>query len=207
VPDPATGRRLVAGDEFDGSTIGPQWTWIREPAVLPAVAAGRLSWPTQDADLSRDTNTASVLLLTNTPTGPYTVDTKVGIDLGENDVRNFQQAGLIAYAGDDTFARLAQVAIWNTRQTEFGTDLPFAGRAQYGSMTVAPPAETTWLRLRHTLGPSGEHLFRAAVSTDGRHWTWGGSWSLPAGSDPRIGLISHGGAGATASFDYLRVFR
>jgi arabinan endo-1,5-alpha-L-arabinosidase len=207
VPDPVPGRRLVAGDEFGAGGIGAQWTWVRAPAALPVVAGGQLTWPTQDADLSRDSNTASVLLLATTPAGPYTVDTKVSVDLGENDVRNFQQAGLIAYAGDDTFARLAHVAIWNTRQTEFGTDLPYAGRAQYGSMSVAPPADTTWLRLWHTIGPAGEHLFRAAVSTDGRHWTWGGSWALPAGSDPRIGLISHGGAGATARFDYLRVTR
>jgi arabinan endo-1,5-alpha-L-arabinosidase len=34
-------------------------------------------------------------------------------------------------------------------------------------------------------------------------------WTLPADSDPRIGLIAHGGAepAVTASFDYLRFRR
>jgi hypothetical protein len=30
---------------------------------------------------------------------------------------------------------------------------------------------------------------------------------MPAGSTPRIGLVSHGGTGATAQFDYFRVTR
>jgi hypothetical protein len=42
-------------------------------------------------------------------------------------LRNFEQAGLIAYADDD-FARLSHVAIWNTRQLEFGRELPRRGR-------------------------------------------------------------------------------
>ena len=54
---------------------------------------------------------------------------------------------------------------------------------------------------------NGEHEFRAASSRDGRHWTWGGVWTLPAGTQPRIGLISHGGAGAVAEFDYLRIYQ
>jgi hypothetical protein len=35
----------------------------------------------------------------------------------------------------------------------------------------------------------------------------GGVWTLPAGSNLRVGLISHGGAGGNATFDYLRVYR
>ena len=52
----------------------------------------------------------------------------------------------------------------------------------------------------------GEHEFRAGVSRDGRRWTWGGVWTFPAGTTPRIGLVAHGGAEppAVASFDYLR---
>jgi arabinan endo-1,5-alpha-L-arabinosidase len=53
------------------------------------------------------------------------------------------------------------------------------------------------------------------VSTDGVHWIWGGTWTLPAGTTPRIGLVSHGAGGpaaeqvppATAAFDYFRVTR
>jgi hypothetical protein len=138
------------------------------------------------------------------------VEAKVTIDLGVDTVRNYQQAGLIAYANDDDFARLSHVAIWNTRQIEFGRELPYAGRLSYGGMVEGPPADTTWLRLAHQVDPAtGEHEFRAAWSLDGRHWDWGGVWTFPAGPAPRIGLVSHGGDDppATATFDDVRIYR
>ena len=200
-------------DEFTGA-LEPQWTWVREPADLPKVVGGQLIWPTQAADLTGDSDSASVLLR-DAPAGDYTVETKVTLPLGENDVRNFQQAGLIVYENDDDFLRFTHVAIWNTRTTEYGKEQVFAGRPSYGSMLVAPPADTTWLRLSHRTSATGEHVFRAAVSTDGTTWTWGGSWTLPASANPRIGLVSHGAGGpaaeqvppATAEFDYFRVLR
>jgi arabinan endo-1,5-alpha-L-arabinosidase len=202
VPPPRVGP-VVYADGFGDGTLGPGWTWIREPAAQET--GGVLRWPTQAADLVGTGNDASVLVR-DAPAGAYTVETKVAIDLGENDVRNFQQAGLVAYVNDDLFLRLSHVAIWNTRQTEFGKEQPFADGLSYGGMAVGTPAPVTWLRLSHRIDPAnGEHEFRAATSRDGRHWTWGGVWTLPAGTSPRIGLVAHGGAGATAEFDYFRV--
>jgi len=148
------------------------------------------------------------VLLRDAPAGDYLVETKVTLDLGVDTVRNFEQAGLIAYQSDDSFVRLGDVAIWNTRQVEFGKEMPFAGSTSYGGTLLGPPATTTWLRLAHRVNPAtGEHLFRAASSPDGVHWTWGGTWTLPAGPTPRIGLVSHGGnvPPVTAAFDYFRV--
>jgi beta-xylosidase len=208
-PTPTVGPVAPAySDEFSGG-LEPGWTWLRRPtgATAPRVEGGRLVWPTEPGDLTGPGGTASVLLR-DAPAGDYTVETKVTIDLGVETVRNFQQAGLVAYVNDDEFLRFSHVAIWNTRTTEFGKEQVFAGRPSYGSMLVAPPSDTTWLRLSHRVSPTtGEHTYRAAVSTDGVRWVWGGVWTLPAGTTPRIGLISHGGAGATAQFDYLRVHR
>jgi arabinan endo-1,5-alpha-L-arabinosidase len=212
VPPPRVGRVDPSySDEFGGATLGPQWSWVRPPApgdpAGPRLAGGELVWPTQDADLFKDQNSASVLLR-DAPPGDYTAETRLTIDLGTGTVRNYQQAGLVAYLDDDDYARLDHVAIWNTRQTEFAKEMPYGGGIAFGSMTVAPPAEVTWLRLSHRVDPvTGEHRFRAAVSTDGWHWTWGGVWTLPAGSPPRIGLLSLGGAGATARFGDFRVHR
>ncbi len=206
VADPAPLPRvgsLVFTEDFSGP-LGPEWTWLREPAAT--VSGGRLVWPTQAGDLTGPGNDASVLLR-DAPAGDYTVETKVTIDLGVETVRNYQQAGLVVHRGDDDFLRLTHVAIWNTRTTEWGKEQVYAGRPTYGSMLVAPPADTTWLRLSHRVARDGEHTYRAAVSTDGEHWTLGGVWTLPAGESPSIGLVSHGGAGATAEFDHVRIFR
>jgi hypothetical protein len=91
--------------------------------------------------------------------------------------------------------------------------MPYAGKTSFGGMLVGPPAATTWLRLSHRIDPNnGEHEFRAATSRDGKRWIWGGTWTLPAGQTPRIGLISLGkqdpnDPSATARFDYFRVYK
>ena len=206
VPPPQVGE-VVYEDQFDDGAIDPSWTWVRGPDPAATETGGALRWPTQPGDLVGANETASVLLR-DAPDGAYTVETKLAIDLGTDDVRNFQQAGLVAYLDDDHFLRFSHVAIWNTRQTEFGKEMPFADRTSWGGMAVGTPAPVTWLRLSHRTDPAnGEHEFRAASSRDGRHWTWGGVWTLPAGTTPWIGLISHGGTGAVAEFDYVRIYQ
>jgi len=208
--EPRPGRALPAySDEFSGSALRAPWTFVRpDPAV--SLSGGALRWPVQDADLTGDSNDAAVLLR-NPPPGSWIADTKLTLPLGEDTVRNYQQAGLIAYAGDDEFARLSVVAIWNTRQVEFGHEIPYAGSTSYGGTIAGTPGlTTTWLRLAHHVDPrNGEHEYRAGVSRDGRTWTWGGVWTLPADTTPRIGLVAHGGGTppVTASFDYLRFSR
>jgi arabinan endo-1,5-alpha-L-arabinosidase len=207
-PEPEVGDVDAAfSDEFDDGALGPEWSWVREPDG--GEAGGAYRWPTQAADLTRESNDASVLLR-DAPEGDYTVETKLTIDLGTDTVRNFQQGGLIVYVNDDHFLRLSHVAIWNTRQTEFGKEMPFAGGISFGGMLVGPPSDTTWLRLSHRTDPeNGEHEYRAATSRDGENWVWGGVWTLPADTEPRIGLVSHGGdtPQATSEFDYFRVYR
>jgi arabinan endo-1,5-alpha-L-arabinosidase len=208
-PPPDVGRLLPRySDEFDDGVLDPAWSFAGEPSGEET--GGVYRWPTQAGDLVGPGATASALLR-EPPDGPWTVQTKVAIDLGTDDVRNFQQAGLVVHADDDLFLRLSHVAIWNTRQTEFGKEMPFADRLSWGGMAVGTPAPVTWLRVSHRVDPAnGEHEYRAAASRDGTHWTWGGVWTLPAGSRPRIGLISQGaqgGEGAVAEFDYVRVYR
>jgi beta-xylosidase len=213
-PDSGTARlprpgRLLPADSAEFSTLGSGWTFLRpDPAVT--VAGGALRWPVQGADLTGTSNDAGVLLR-DAPAGRWIAETRVTLDLGEDSVRNYQQAGLVAYAGDDEFARLSVVSIWDTRQVEFGKEMPYAGSTSYGGTIAGTPGRsTTWLRLAHHVDPvNGEHEYRAGVSRDGHTWTWGGVWTLPAGSAPRIGLVAHGGATppVTASFDYLRFYR
>jgi arabinan endo-1,5-alpha-L-arabinosidase len=206
VAAPAVGR-LVWSDEFGGDAPRAGWDWVRRDDAV-TVAGGALNWPVEGGDLTGATNTASVLLR-DAPAGDWTVETKLTLDLGAGEVRNYQQAGLIAYAGDDDFARFDVVSIWNTRQIEYGRELPYAGALAYGGTTVGTPAVTTWLRLVHRTNRAGEHLLRSESSTDGRTWTLGGVWTFPAGVRPRIGLDAHGGAlpAVSAHFDYVRIYQ
>jgi hypothetical protein len=200
---------LAFSDEFNDRRLDRAWSWVREPEGQEA--RGAYNWPVQTTDLVGEGGTASVLLR-DAPSGAYTVETKLTIDLGVETIRNYQQGGLIAYVNDDEFVRLSHVAIWNTRQTEFGKEMPFADGTSFGGMLIGPPADTTWLRLSHRVDPNnGEHEFRAATRREGGDWIWGGVWTMPAGTDPRIGLISHGkqtdAETATSRFDYFRVYR
>jgi arabinan endo-1,5-alpha-L-arabinosidase len=167
------------------------------------VQGGALRFPTQAADLSEASNSASVLVRP-LPPGDVLVEAKVRLDLPEAGVFNFQQAALLLYDGDDAFVKLAHVGIWETRQTEWAKEVPQpltpAGQ-RYGNTVVGPPGETTWLRIARR----GER-YTAYTSRDGRRWVRGGTWTH-ALANPRIGLAAMGGAGHTATFDHVRTYR
>ncbi|QGN32961.1 family 43 glycosylhydrolase [Microlunatus sp. Gsoil 973] len=205
-----TAGRLLSDEEFSDPDLAG-WTWVR-PDADASVTGGQFVFPVQSGDLAGDDAHASVLLHDPPTTkGDWIVETKLDLDLGIDEVRNYQQAGLVAYRNDDDFARLDKVAIWNTRQVEFGRQLVATadGRTAWGGSIQARPADgPTWLRLAYHRTADGEHRFRAAVSRDGRHWIWGAVWTFAAGEVPRIGLVSQGGSSPAtdARFDYVRFY-
>jgi arabinan endo-1,5-alpha-L-arabinosidase len=220
VPEPRVGRAdATYSDEFtDG--LGPGWTW-RNESPDAAVSDGVLTWPTELCDLTGETAAKASLLLRSQPDGAFVMETRLGFDVGTDTVRDFQQAGLVAYVDDVTWLRLTHVAGGNGRYVEFGKRMRFTPLdaepvVTFGGSLVGPPGETTWLRLAHDLVPgTGEHRYRAGSSTDGRRWVWGASWILPADSRVRIGLVSQGSTAsaeaehgkAVARFGYFRVLR
>ena len=70
-----------------------------------------------------------------------------------------------------------------------------------GSPVVGPPGDWTWLRIVRR----GDE-YRAYSSTDGVTWIRGGVWTHDLGEDATIGLVSMGGSGFVARFDYVRTF-
>jgi arabinan endo-1,5-alpha-L-arabinosidase len=133
------------------------------------------------------------------------VETKFSFDLPPDVQSNFDQAGMALYENDDAFVKLAHVAIFETRQTEWAKEVPTLvtppGR-RYGNTVVGPPARTTWLRIVRR-----GHRYTAYSSIDGRRWVRGGTWThnLPGA---RLALFAMGGPGGhVAEFDYVRVFR
>ncbi|HEX6035503.1 MAG TPA: family 43 glycosylhydrolase, partial [Anaerolineales bacterium] len=203
------GKLLASfSDEFNG-TLGPQWSWVRQPdASTYSVSSETFDFDTQAADLFVDSNNASVLL-ESAPNGNYVVETRVHLDLApEGCCFNFVQAGLVIYSDDNNYVKLVEVSIWETRQTEFAKELfPVPeGYPRYGNTVVSAPGEWTYLRIVKR-NKAGEELYTAYTSRDGINWTRGGTWTHELGSNASIGLVSMGGSGFTANFDYVRVYR
>jgi arabinan endo-1,5-alpha-L-arabinosidase len=207
-----THRITALSDTFGGASLSPQWTWIRPPANSTyGVANGQLHWQTQAADLHpEDPNSALASVLTEpAPHGDYVVQTKVKVDVpNDGSVHNYVQGGMVIYGDDGNYVKLASVSIWDTRQTEFGKELTPQppGYPDYGNTVVGPVGKWTYLRIvRHR--SDGVDQYTAYTSFDGRHWDHGGTWDAVLGSAPRIGLVSMGGSGFSATFGYVRVAR
>jgi len=203
--------KLVAQSDFSGDRLDAAWTWVREPdSGTYELSGGALRWDTQAADLFVASNNASVLTRP-APHGNYAVEARVKLDLPpEGCCYNYTQAGLVIYGGDDNFIKLVHVSIWETRQTEFAKEeVPVpAGYPRYGNTVVGPPHEWTLLRIvKRTVG--GEEHYTAYTKRDvsGAQWVRGGTWTHDLGKDARLGLVSMGGSGFTAEFDYVRVYR
>ena len=210
VPVPQPGRTTWQ-DDF-GSGLADGWSWIRQDPAA-SVAGGKLVWPVGTTDLVGRANT-SPLLLRDAPAGDrWMLETKLHLELGENDIRNYQQAGVMIHRGDDDFIRLGHVAGWATRWTEFGRELvarPSDGATSFGGAAIGVPKDDTWMRIAYHRNAAGEHVYRAGTSNDGKKWVWGASWVIPAGPAPKIGLYSHGdqtpaAPDAVAQFDYFKL--
>lgn len=209
-PDPAIGKLdQTLSDEFD-RPLGPEWSWVREPAAT--VAAGELTFAVQAGDLAGDTDSASVLLR-RPPAGQWVVETRLTLDFGTALEKRSPQAGVIVYRNDDDFVRLGVRGHGRLRTTEFGKESVQSLGPNLGSvLDVAAAGPTTWMRIAHTTDPTtGEDHYRAGISRDGRNWVWGMTYTLPADTeagDARIGLFAHGGDHAQrARFAYLRWYR
>ncbi len=184
--------QLLWSEEFDGG-LAEGWEWVRDPGDTTIDEDG-LHWPVDDGDVRGGGNDGS-LLLRDAPDGEWLMQTHLTLDLGEDTRRNYQQAGLIAYAGDDDFARLGTLALHETRPVEFSRELTTDGRVDSGSHWGGPTAPEMWLRLHHRVDPdTGELHYRSSTSTDGENWRWGAVWTFPADTEPRVGLYAGGGA-------------
>lgn len=217
--EPQVPRRLIARNsgDFSGSDLDDAWSWVREPGSTSyGVENGSFRFDTQAADLFVNSNTASVLVR-DAPRRDYVVETRVHLDVpAEGCCFNFVQAGLVVYGDDDNFIKLTHASIFETRQTEFAKEwnppVP-EGASRYGNTVVGPPSDWTYLRIvverlrgRESRAAGGDtESYTAYTSQDGDTWVRGGTWTHSLGRDAQIGLVSMGGSGFTAEFDYVHV--
>ncbi len=195
-----------ATDEFDssGDALDARWSWVREPAdpASYAVEDGALRIDTHDGGLSGEDR--APVLTQAAPAGAWIAETAVRLDVPASGPQ-VTQAGLIVHGTDDAYVKLTHTATQGIRVTEFGSKVPPGpeGYPRYGSTTVGPPGDLTWLRIVRR----GDR-FTALSSRDGSHWVRGGTWVNPdVGPEARIGLVSMGGAGWTARFEHVRVWQ
>lgn len=200
-------------DEFEGTMLSPQWTWVREPAPTTfGLLGGALRIQTQTGDLWTDLNSAPVLHQP-APAGDYIVETKVTLDLPlAGCCFNYTQAGLTIYKDDNNYLKLVSFSLWETRQIEFGKEIyPVpSGHPRYGNTVLGPPQKTIWLRIVKRGQGDGE-LYTAYSSHDGQTWVRGGAWTHQLGAEAHIGLLAQArDPGQSpipfpATFDYFRV--
>ncbi len=202
---------LVFAEEFDTTSAPEGWEWVRQPgAGTYGFEGGTFRFDTQAADLFVDTNNASVFTRPLPEDGDYLLETRVKLNVPPNGCcYNYTQAGLVVYGDDDNYLKLAHVSIWETRQTEFAKEVsPVpAGYPRFGTTVVTAPDEWTYLRIVKRAGDNDEDLYTAYTSRDGVNWNRGGTWTHTLGADARVGLVSMGGSGFVANFDYVRVHR
>ncbi len=217
--DDAPGRLLNGpSDEFDRRRLERGWSWVREPAADLVPGAGVLRFPVQLADIAQSPTPElplASLLTRDLPRGDLLIETKFSFDLPPDVQANFAQAGMGLYLNDDAFVRIAHVAIWETRQTEWAKEVPelvTLNNWRYGNTVIGPPARpegtpaTTWLRIVRR----GDR-YTGYSSIDGERWVRGGTWTHSL-EGAQLMLFSLGAQSAeaaayTADFDYVRVHR
>ena len=208
VADPVAGDELFS-EEFDGDVLdgdlGSGWQEVGGDTGA-TVSGGRLDWPLRGDDLTGDGSGS--ILVRAAPEGDWIAETELTLDLGENTVRNFQQAGMIVFENDDSFLRLSSLALGAARTVEFLKEVRIGDQTFSGGHLDGPTAVTMSLRILHTTNAAGENLYRSASSVDGSTWRWGQVLVLPAGAEALVGLQAGGGAEppATASFDSFRFY-
>jgi arabinan endo-1,5-alpha-L-arabinosidase len=198
----------AASDEFNGAAPGPQWRWLRPPAAAAfGVADGHFRFDTQPGDLHEDKDNAPVFSQP-APQGNYLVETKLKLNVPPvSCCHNFVQAGLLIHGDDDNYVKLVHLSHWETRQIMFAKEVGVVPKRypRYGEMAGGPADETVWLRIARRT-QSDEDLYTAYSSRDGSTWTRAGTWTHKLGAGARIGLVSMGGGGWTATYDYVRVY-
>jgi len=210
VTDPQPGATVRgASDDFNGTNLSPQWSWVRQPSASSySIAGGQLQWQTQPGDLHPPSTPLASVLIEPAPRGDYVLETKVKVSFPTDGwcCQNYAQGGLVVYGDDGHYVKLVSVSIWNTRQTEFGKEVypAPAGYPNYGNAVVGPVGDWTYLRIVRRLDNNGD-TYTAYSSLDARHWDKGATWTQDLGSTPRIGLVSMGSPGFTSSFDYVHV--
>jgi len=198
-----------SGDEFNGSTLGSQWQWVRESPADWSLSSNphSLAITPKTGDLTTTTNTAQNVLL-QPALGDWTQTTKLTFSHRPNAAT--QQGGIIAYQDDNNYLKFDLEATsptniqFNTSLEDTLVGVPVNQTLNtLNANSILPADNTIWLRMTK----NGAH-YSTFYSLDGV--TWVPVWTTGATlTNPRIGLFAFNRAGTTTdlqvAFDYFHV--
>jgi beta-glucosidase len=195
----------ASSDEFNGTDVGPQWTWIRQNPANEHASGGSLTITAETGDLAGTTNTAKNILV-QPALGNWTIESKLTFSSPPN--ADTQQAGIIAYQDDDNYLKLDWEFSSGAARLSETTEDSLSGSPVRQVLTTIPTAgvlsgDTLWLRMVKN-GPR----YATYYSTDGV--TFEPIYNVGASlSNIKVGLFAFNGAGTSTgpqvSFDYFDV--
>jgi beta-glucosidase len=201
--------RPSSSDEFDSTTLGSQWHWVREAPDDWSLSAnpGSLTITPKTGDLTTTTNTAQNILL-QPALGDWTQTTRVNFSHRPNAAT--QQGGVIAYQDDDNYVKFDLEATSSTN-LQFNTSMEDTLNGVQVNQTlntlnanaILPANNTIWLRM----AKNGSQ-YSTSYSLDGT--TWVPVWTTGATlNNPQVGVLADNRAGTTTdlqvAFDSFHV--
>ena len=200
---------LTGSDEFTAPSLGSQWQFVRPDDATWRLADGSLVITSQNGDLQGNVNTAKNVALQDV-NGDWTEESKLVFSRPLAD--NNEQGGVIAYADDDNYVKLAwemgsstapinklRVVLLREQSGVVSTQQVTGNDAQ----SIVGADGAIWLRL----AKSGS-TYKAYYSNNGSVWRFMGSTTLNV-EPAKVGLVAFNRAGTSTdldvAFDYFRI--
>jgi glucosylceramidase len=194
-PTPVSGS-----DSFNSSTLGSQWSWVRQDNTHWSLtaASGYMRITTQYGDIWTTYADAKNILLQNI-SGDWTISTKVTFSAKPS--VNWQQAGLIVYQDDNNYLKISRVYN-NGNEIQLGKEIGGSYSDQKGTDNIS--GTTIYFKITK----SGSN-YSAYMSSDGTTYTQVGTTQSITFSSVKVGLIAINGwatvGEVNADFDYFNV--
>ena len=181
-------------DDFLGATLQPGWQWPQDNQPAARIERGQLLLT---PDTARASDPIGAIVAWSTTTGNYVATTEVEI----SSLKPGALAGLAAIGDQENAVGIAigsdgNVGVWKRQKKQDET------------VATATAPKSTSLRLR--MNTRQGHLFKFAISHDGRKWIdvgpeLNGDYLPPWDRGVRVALTAGGTAGAAARFNSLRI--
>jgi alpha-glucuronidase len=200
---------ITGSDEFGSGELESQWQWLRPDDSKWRLSDGSLVITSQSGDLQGSANTARNVALQDV-NGDWSAHSK--LVFSRPPASNNEQGGIVAYAGDDDYVKLA----WEMSNTNAPINKlrVVLLRAQNG---VANAQQVTGSDAQRIVGGDGAiwlrlekagNTYKAYYSSDGSVYRFMGSTTLNV-EPAQAGLVAFNRAGTSTdldvAFDHFRI--